>query len=173
MSVVEQTDPVFTLQPPRPQVSAAVYQLVVDSKSLDVNSEYLYLLLSTHFRDTCVTAFFKDTAVGAATGYIRPDQKETLFIWQIAVDAAARQKGLGKKMIRHLLERRSCADVRFIEATVSPSNQASLNLFASLARDLKTGLKQTPCFEKELFRDRDHESEDLIRIGPFKKGNDL
>lgn len=158
------------LQAPDSHHAAAVYQLILNSKPLDVNSEYLYLLLCSHYRSTCVIALSGNEVVGVATAYLIPEQKNTLFVWQIAVAEQARRLGLGKTMVKHLLNRPVCADVGFVEATVSPSNAASLNLFKALAQDLETEFRQKPYFEKELFRGGNHEEENLIRVGPLKRG---
>ncbi len=156
------------LQAPRVEDAAAIYKLVTQCKPLDVNSEYLYLLLCSHFNDTCVVAHLNKEVVGATTAYLVPERPDTLFVWQIAVAQKVRKLGLAMTMLKHLLRRRSCRSIQYIETTISPSNQASLNLFDSLARELKAPLQQSECFSSQMFLGSDHEAENLIRIGPIK-----
>jgi L-2,4-diaminobutyric acid acetyltransferase len=144
-----------------------IYALADRSKPLDLNSRYCYLILCEHFASTCVVAERQEQIVGFMTGYILPDRRDTLFIWQIAVDADMRGKGLAKKMLRHLLARPILKGIRYIEATVNPSNDASRALFRSLARDCLVELSETMLFPAEWFGTGDHEQENLIRVGPI------
>lgn len=139
---------------------------------LDVNSLYCYLLLCSHFASTSVVAELQGEAVGFTTGYRLPDRPEVLFVWQIGVDQSARGKGLAASMLESLLDRDGCAEVRFIEATVTPANAASKALFHSLARRFGTACVETPCFSEEVFGAEAHEVENLLRIGPFPVGQE-
>lgn len=168
MNGVQEDKRQVLLQKPGVEHASAIYRLVENCKPLDLNSEYLYLLLCAHYSDTCVAAFLEDQLVGAATGYLLPERPQTLFVWQIAVSPKVRKLGLGRQMIRHLLNRKACSAVDVVEATVSPSNKASLGLFESLARDFNTEFQQSSFFEKKLFFNKNHEEENLVRVGPFK-----
>lgn len=142
---------------------ARVWQLVQSSGVLDCNSSYVYLLLCTHFADTCAVAEEGDDLLGFVTGYRLPDKPQTWFVWQVAVSATARGRGLGKRLLRTVLARHE--DIRAVEATVSPSNHASRALFTSLARDLGVPLREGRGFASPLFPDS-HEDEPMLRIGP-------
>ena len=158
----------IALRPPDVADGSRITQLISRSGPLDLNSEYLYLLLCHHFSDTCVLAEQGNALAGFLSAYRPPRQPDTVFVWQIAVDAPFRGRGLAWSMIEHLLQRNVCRDVRFLEATVSPSNQASRGLFQSVARRLGTECHVGPLFTEEMFLGTEaHESEDLFRIGPF------
>jgi len=144
-----------------------IYALVERSKPLDLNSRYCYLILCEHFSSTCVVVEREGTVAAFMTAYILPEQRDTLFVWQIAVDAEMRGQGLAKKMLRHLLSRPVLKGIRYIEATVNPSNDASRALFHSLARDCSVEVTETLLFGSELFGAGDHEQENLIRVGPI------
>jgi L-2,4-diaminobutyric acid acetyltransferase len=70
-------------------------------------------------------------------------------------------------MLEELLARDQTASVRYLETTVSPSNQASRRMFASLARDRGVALEEQALFTPTMFGGADHEAERLLRIGPF------
>jgi len=156
------------LRVPTLQDGAAVHALIEASPPLDVNSTYAYLLLCHHFADTCVVAESNGKVVGFISGYLPPAQSDTFFVWQVAVHADARGRGLGFSMLAHLLERPAAKHVRYLDTTVSPSNQASRAMFARLARSLETALSESPMFGRALFGEgAGHEDEMLLRIGPF------
>ena len=141
-------------------------RLVRDSGVLDANSPYAYLLLCDHFADTCLAAFRCDELVGFVTAYRPPIRPNSIFVWQIGVAATARGCGLGKRLLRNLLALPACRDVRFLEATITPSNAASWRLFESVARDLGVRLETQVGFRAEDFGSS-HEEERLLIIGPL------
>ncbi|OQB56060.1 MAG: L-2,4-diaminobutyric acid acetyltransferase [Deltaproteobacteria bacterium ADurb.Bin151] len=71
----------------KPEVSDApsIERLVRFSPPLDVNSHYCYLIICAHFFQTSVVACSNDHVCGFISAYIRPDQQDTLFVWQVAV----------------------------------------------------------------------------------------
>lgn len=127
------------------------------------------------FAGTSVVAYEEDSKnpVGFISGYIRPDAPDTLFIWQVAVHESQRGQGLATKMLFELLERQACKSVEYIEATVSPSNKPSQNLFLGLAQKLHTNYQISDYFMVEDFpqdeSEEEHEEEWLYKIGPFNK----
>ncbi len=135
---------------------------------LDENSAYLYLLLCRDFADTCLVAENDGKVVGFVTAYRPPAQPDVLFIWQVGVAAAAQRQGVALRMLTELIKHVGCASLRFVEATVAPSNIASRNLFTSLARALNAPLTIVPedGFSECDFPPGDHEPEPRVRIGP-------
>ncbi|MFQ5582203.1 MAG: diaminobutyrate acetyltransferase [Mariprofundaceae bacterium] len=145
----------------------AVHTLVERCEPLDINSRYCYLILCEHFSSTCVVVEENNELVGFLTAYIPPEHHDTLFVWQIAVDSKLRGQGVAKKMLRHLLSRRNMKCIRYVEATVNPSNDASRSLFKSLAKDGQCAIDETLIFPAKMFGEGDHEQENLIRVGPI------
>lgn len=90
-----------------------------------------------------------------------------MFVWQIAVDRLIRGQGIAKKMIRHLLSRHHLNGISFIEATVNPSNHASRSLFQSLASECRCKFEELMLFSSDMFSEKNHEQENLIRVGPI------
>jgi L-2,4-diaminobutyric acid acetyltransferase len=146
---------------------AALHALVTDCPPLDPNSRYCNLLQCTHFADTCVVAERGGALVGFITGYLPPRRTDTLFIWQVAVHSQARGAGLGKRMLSHLLARPACADVRYLDTTVTADNHTSEAMFRSLARDLGARVRRHRWFDRERHFAGAHDAEYLLRIGPF------
>lgn len=168
MSQVATRNDSLILTKPKMSDSSAMWELVQQS-TLDDNSPYSYLMMTEFFSDTCVIAKVNDEVVGFITAFIPPDKQDVLFIWQVGVSSSQRGKQIASKMILELLSRNACKHVRFVEATVTPSNLASQALFNGLAKKLQTKVATTLLFPKELFPQPDHEEEIQFRIGPFQK----
>ncbi|SDX51047.1 diaminobutyrate acetyltransferase [Marinobacter mobilis] len=146
-----------------------LHQLVAQCPPLDPNSMYCNLLQCTHFADTCVAAELAGELVGFISGYIPPQQPDTLFVWQVAVHEKGRGQGLAKRMLKDIVSREVCRDVTHLETTITKDNEASWALFRSFARDLGAGLEFNEHFEKAAHFGGLHDSEFLLRIGPFSQ----
>jgi len=158
---------VYCFREPRVEDGLNIHGLVERSRPLDLNSLYGYLLLAEHFRETCVVAERDGHLAGFISAYVHPSRKDTLFVWQVAVDEAVRKQGIGGRMLEHLVRRPSLSFVSYLETTVNPSNQSSRSLFESVAKRLRAPCTTATLFSEELFGDTDHEAEVLFRIGPF------
>jgi len=149
----------------------AMHALVERCKPLDVNSRYCYLILCEHFPSSCIVAELDGEVLAMMTAYVLPERRDTLFVWQVAVDTRLRGRGVARQLFAHLLKRRNLKNITTIEATVNPSNDASRALFHALARDCGCDVDETPLFDASLFADEhgtgDHEQENLIRVGPI------
>jgi len=145
----------------------AMWQMA-GANGLDVNSPYHYLVFCRDFADTSVVATVGTEPVGFVTGYRRPDEPETVFVWQVAVATDARRRGVALAMLTDVCDRLRPAGVRYVEATVTPSNEASMALFRSLARTSAAAVEESVLFGADRFpAGADHEEEVLVRIGPF------
>ncbi len=158
----------FRFATPRLEHGAAIHRLIAACKPLDVNSAYLYLLLTHHFADTCMAALAGDRVVGFVSAFRPPGRPDTLFVWQVAVAPEARGRGLAGRMLGALLARPALREVTRIETTVSPSNAASRAMFRKLAADLGAPLEESALFKAEHFGADVHEDERSIAIGPFR-----
>lgn len=154
---------------------AKIWELVKGSQSLELNTAYAYLLLASHFRSTTVIACEKQRVVGFVAGYRLPEASHVLFVWQVGVATEARGKGVASALVDTLVL--NTPDIKFIEATVAPSNKASLALFSSFAKRWRTQMKCRPMFLAEHFPMSPtasgatavtaHEAEPAWRIGPL------
>lgn len=146
---------------------AAVWELVKSTGVLDLNSSYSYLMWCQNFGQTSVVVENDGDIVGFISGFIKPEKPDRLFVWQVAVAESQRGRGLASKMLHHILERDSCKNVQFVEATVTPSNIASQKLFKRLAKNLDTQITISECFSAEDFPEEGQEEELIHEIGPF------
>ncbi|RLK50160.1 diaminobutyrate acetyltransferase [Alkalispirillum mobile] len=145
-----------------------MWRVVRDSGVLDLNSSYLYLLMATDFAETSVVAEMDGRVVGFVIGYRPPQRPDSIFLWQVGVDEAARGKGLGKRLLRAFLAAPGARGARLLETTISPSNAASRALFAAIARELGVDNLESEHFsEAHFLPDEGHEPEMLFRIGPL------
>ncbi len=144
-----------------------MWELARRSGVLDLNSVYSYLMMCKYFPDTCVIAEYEKRVAGFVTGFCPPEPLNTVFVWQIGVDSVHRGQGLGSSLLKELLSRDVCAQVRFLETNITPSNKPSIALFAGLARDLAAPCVVSSCFPEHVFPQNTHEEEKLYRIGPF------
>jgi len=140
----------------------ALWSLAKDN-GLDENSPYAYLLWSEYFRDTTVVATDDgDRPVGFVMAFLRPDQPETAFVWQVGVAADHRRRGIAGTLLDELFERTGAT---VLEATVTPSNAASETLFRRFGDRHGLAVTVEPLFGEELFPPG-HEAEHRFRIGP-------
>lgn len=155
------------LRAPTTADAREIWRLVSESGVLDQNSAYLYLLLCRDFADTCLVAEVDERVVGFVTAYRLPTDVRSLFVWQIGVCESVRRQGVARKLLEELVNRTS--SLRFIEATVAPSNLASRRLFESFARHRSVPLTDNvdAGFRECDFPPGDHEAEPLLRIGPL------
>ncbi|MET7639025.1 diaminobutyrate acetyltransferase [Streptomyces sp. NPDC005438] len=157
------------LDTPTLEDGAALWRIARDSKTLDLNSSYSYLLWCRDFAETSVVAKDQDgEAVGFITGYVRPRSPGTLLIWQVAVDDSQRGRGLAAAMLDGLTFRTARElGVNGIETTVTPDNTPSNRLFTSFAERHGAPVEREVLFEAEAFPGEGHEPEVLYRIGPI------
>jgi L-2,4-diaminobutyric acid acetyltransferase len=148
---------------------AVLWRLAKASKTLDLNSSYSYLLWCRDFAGTSAVARDAEgEPVGFVTGYVRPDRPGTLLVWQVAVDAAQRGRGVAAALLDGLTARLAAErGVTTVETTITPGNTASERLFTSFAARHGAPLERAVLFPAELFPDGPHDPEVLYRIGPL------
>lgn len=144
-----------------------LWKMARESRGLDLSSPSSYLMLAGHFADTCVVAERDRKPAGFVSAFVRPATPDTLFVWQIAVAASERGRGLARRLLHRLLSRPACRGVQTLEAALTRNNHASRALFEALARDLGVPLQVGQELESRLFPDGMDENEELVRIGPL------
>lgn len=159
----------IVIRKPKLEEGADIWRLVKSTGILDLNSAYNYLMLCKFFADTCAVAESDGQIVGFVTAFRPPTETDSLFVWQIGVDATQRGKGLATRLLHNLLERESVAGIRYITATISPSNRPSRALFEKLSRQLEAPLQvvDDEGIPEHVFPEKGHESEPLVRLGPL------
>lgn len=160
-----------SIRPPTLDDATAIHALIASAPPLELNSCYTYLLLCSHFADTCAVATDGKRIIGFLGGYRPPADPSVLFVWQVAVAPQGRGQGLGRQMMEHILARDGCAEVRWLEASVTPSNEASAGLFTGAAARWGVACTVSDWLSSGHFGAAAHEPERLFRIGPFQPGN--
>jgi L-2,4-diaminobutyric acid acetyltransferase len=182
----------IVVRPPTVADGGALWSLAREAGGLDVNSSYAYLLWCRDFAATSIVAAATagsgtggsgtagsgvagagsagsgaaEALAGFVTGYRRPDDPDTLLVWQVAVHPGARGRGVAGRMLDALVDRLRPAGLARVETSVTPGNEASRQMFASFARRHGATIDETVLFGADAFPDA-HEPECLLRIGPF------
>ncbi len=156
---------------PKLKDSKKIFSLIKNSKPLDLNSEYAYMLICEHFKDTSVIAEIEKKIVGVITGYVIPNEPDTLFIWQVAVDKDFRGKRIPYFMFENLLSRKNLSNIKRIKTTISPSNSASQKMFEKFSVKLECSIERRKYITQNDFLIGEHEDETLYTIGPFNQQN--
>jgi len=160
---------IFTLRKPTAKDGYPLHKLVERCSPLDPNSIYCNLLHCSEFADTAIAAEDEQgELVGFISGYRPPARPDTLFVWQVAVDARCRGKKLGQKMLLELAQRLAPEGVQYIETTITPGNVASETLFARVFAALSAPVERSVLFSKEEHFAGLHDDEIIYRAGPFK-----
>ncbi|WP_405630521.1 diaminobutyrate acetyltransferase [Streptomyces sp. NBC_00016] len=154
---------------PSVEDGAALWRLAKESGTLDLNSSYSYLLWCRDFAATSAVARAEGgEPVGFVTGYVRPQDPQTLLVWQVAVDAAHRGRGLAAALLDGLTARVAAErPLTAVETTITPGNTASERLFTSFADRHGATVTREVLFDAGLFPDGPHDPEVLYRIGPL------
>lgn len=162
----ERATEAVSIGPVTPGDGAEMWKLVKDGVGLDENSSYAYLLLCKLFSGTCLAARRGGQLVGFVVAFRPPERQEAVFVWQIGVASHMRGQGLASRLLDALVDRSGRKGVRYLQASVTPSNGASQALFRGFARRHGVACEVTPFLDAELFPDG-HEAEELFTIGPL------
>ncbi len=149
---------------PNKEDGAAVYDLVAHCPPLDKNSMYCNFLQTSHFYNTCIIALDENKAVGFISAYLRPDDEDILFIWQVAVDNNFRGRGLAYSMLMNLLARNEFKQLKAIETTITKENKGSWKLFEKIEAQSLTQANISIFLDKVLHFKKSHETEYLYHI---------
>ena len=168
---LDRDDRDLILRRPTPEDGVAVNDLVEQCKPLDENSVYCNLLQCSHFRETSALAELGGDVAGFVSGYVVPQQDDSLFVWQVAVAPEARGLSLAKRMVFDILRRPSIKGIRHIKTTITPDNKASHGVFKSIARELGADIEKDVLFDREEHFDGQQKTEMLWNIGPFKRSD--
>lgn len=164
------------LRHPRLEDAPELHRITHETGVLDLNSVYAYVLVCDHWAATSVVAENTETKeiLGFISAYRLPEEPATLFVWQVAVVAAARGQRLASRMLERVVTGPQAPRIRHVHTTITPDNTASVRLFTGLARAADCPL-QTPDTYPAAVLGPDptaHAAEVHHRIGPFPAAAD-
>lgn len=148
--------------------ASTLWQMAKDA-GLDENSPYVYAMWCDYFAATSIVAIDRGEVAGFVIGFAAPEEPDCLFVWQVGVDERMRGRGIAQQMITNIAQRQGC---RWIEATVTPGNEASAALFRSLATQFNTNVVEELAYAAEVFP-IEHDAEIRFRIGPLRHDTNL
>ncbi|GAA5145159.1 diaminobutyrate acetyltransferase [Microbacterium pseudoresistens] len=166
------SEPAIRVRAPRLDDGAELWRIARDSRTLDLNTPYAYVLWARDFSATSRIALVDDAPAGFIIGYRRPARQDCLFIWQVAVDERFRGLGLAGRLLQDLVDDASPVPVRAVETTITDDNGASQQLFRGFARRWDDApLTVEPLFESAHLipageTGEHHDPERLYTIGP-------
>ena len=108
---------------------------------------------------------------GWLSAYRPPTAADQLFVWQVAVDPAARGRGLGRGLLDALLARPAARGATTLTTTITGENDASWALFSAFARDHNARIDRRPIFDRDAHFAGRHETEHLVSIAPIMPGH--
>lgn len=156
----------FSMQKPEKKDAAEIHAMLQPYKPyVGTNPRYTYLLICEHFNDTSLVAkTLAGEIVGFIAAYLPPNQRNTLFLWEIAVKEGYHGNNLYIRMVKHI-----CKRIRptYLEATVNPSNASSIKRLKQLSSIFTCNCTNYTLFPSEYFGNQEHEDEVLYRIGPI------
>lgn len=160
----EKSEIIFRI--PRSDDGENVWRLVRSCKPLDENSLYCNLLQCDHFARTSVVAERRTDGVlvGWISGYLIPNEPETLFIWQVAVDRSVQGQGIARRMLGEIAARDVCRRVTALKTTITADNEASWALFSSFAKLRGGDLHRVPYFHDDIHFGGAHATEHMVTI---------
>jgi len=159
----------MNIRHPRQDEGGQVYQLIRKAPPLDLNSEYLYHLLCIHHRLTCALAEEEGQIIGFVSSYLKPEEPDCVFIWQVAVAEAHRGKGVAGKLLDWLTSAAPLTEVRHLETTIGPTNLSSAALFQKLAQRHGAQVRKSSFIGTHQFSEPGHEEETLYHISPIQR----
>lgn len=159
------TSPV--LRRPTAEDGPAVTALIAASEPLDPNSAYCNLLQCSDFADTCVLGEREGAVVGWISAYRPPSHPERIFVWQVAVAAAARGEGLAGRMLDELVSLPAVQGATTLTTTITEANPASWALFGAFARRRGASLSKSKRFERAAHFAGAHDTEWQATIAPL------
>ncbi|MGE3143175.1 MAG: diaminobutyrate acetyltransferase [Hyphomonadaceae bacterium] len=160
------------IREPTAEDGAAISDLIARCPPLDRNSVYSTLLLCTHFAKTCALAEGERRPEGWVSAYLPPSAPDTLFVWQVAIDAERRGEGLAGRLIAAILARPACRRVKRLQTTITCDNEASWALFRNVAAKFGADFSAAPHFLRTTHFAGDHETEHLVTIEPIQPAAD-
>ncbi len=157
-------DDAIILRHPTKEDGLAVYNLIKSCPPLDLNSSYYYYMMCTDFGKSSLLAEQNGKLLGYVSGYITPEDEQSLFVWQVAVTESARGKGLAGAILANLAQDWK-GIITSMKTTISPSNTTSQALFNGFAEKNGFTINKSDFLTAKDFGDGDeHESEELYTI---------
>ena len=113
---------------------------------------YIYWIMCEYFPSLCFVAKEDDAIIGFVCS-LHSTEKNSIFIWQLAVDNAYRQIGVAKLLCEKIINYSRSYGLNSIQMTINSENVASVTFFSSLARQYGTSLKRIDLTGLDRFND--------------------
>ncbi|WP_349646354.1 GNAT family N-acetyltransferase [Candidatus Parabeggiatoa sp. HSG14] len=109
----------------------SVLDLINECSYVEKHSPFVYWVLSNYFGNVTLVGHDSNRIMGFVSSIIGSEPRKSAYIWQIAVDAKWRRKGIARTLIRHLFKEYEKQEIEAVEFSIAPNNNASLALFSN------------------------------------------
>ena len=94
---------------------------------------YIYWIMIEYFQSLCFTAHVDDKVIGFICA-LHSSEKNTVFIWQLAVNDNYRRTGTARLLCEKIIKYTEENNIRSLQFTISDKNNASISFFSRLAK---------------------------------------
>ncbi len=136
-----------------------VFELLSDNTPYVLpHHAYVYWIMGEYFPSLNLIAREKDAVVGFICA-LHSTEKNSVFIWQLVVDAAHKRMGTAMLLCDEIMEYVYKNGIKNIQITINDENTASIAFFTKLAKKYGTTLEKITLADLEGF-----ESENAYEI---------
>ena len=130
----------------RPMTEAdfpSVYELVKATGTLDVHTPYTYWVMLNLRTELTLVCERDGQMAGFVAGLAPFRELDEALVWQIGVWPHLQRRGVGAELIEAFTASALSQGFRYLCATITPSNQPSLQFFSALADRSGTDMQQS------------------------------
>ncbi|MHC5557734.1 diaminobutyrate acetyltransferase [Kocuria sp. U4B] len=158
--------PPVVLRHPTVADAGHLWRIAKECHSVDLSVSYAYLLWCRGFARTSLVAEEDGAVVGFVLGHRRPDAPGVLLVWQVAVAARARGRGIAAGLVDGLIDAVELCTA--VETSIRDDDQAMQRLFRSVAGARGAQLVLSPAPGTAALPDG-HDAERLHRITRLRR----
>lgn len=114
---------------------------------------YIYWMLGRYFPSTCLVAEEDGRVLGYIGALLSPE-KQTLFVWQIAVKSDERGRQIGRKLLENVIMAAKNMGITQLEFAINDENIICRRMVEKLVQDLESTITEKEKYKDEGFCER-------------------
>lgn len=131
--------------------------------------EYVYWILERYFSDTCYV-YEEDSKILGYIGAVYSAEKNTIFVWQIAVSRAAGKNGIGSRLFTQILK---CATEKkgvCVEIAINPENIYCQKMMKRVAKKMNFKIEGIGKYNDGIFQEDVYSLKEYIDLFTGSEG---